>query len=693
MDDKGFAGGLKSFLSPPNCGGLAEGMRLRTLQAVAIAVPLAVAPGILASVIDMPKRIALEALVVLAWMLLAAQWGATGAIRMRRTGLNAPLLAMLASAAASSALAVNRTLAFDHTSLLLLYAALAWVVASGLGPASLWRLLTAVLAAGGTVALYGILQYCGIDFLPWASSWGSRCFGTIGNPVFFAEFLAPIFVLAAAMLTAEENEERKDLLGLLVLALFLALLFSQTRSSWLGSIAGVAVAGWSLWAEVPGGRTVVVRNRVWLLSSAAFAVAVSLTISSPKLFGTAALPLGDRVTDMVNWKGWTVRHRLVLWRAGALMLRDAPLLGTGPEHFRTYFPAKQALFRPALTAKGFSFAPKEARAHNDYVQAAAEVGVIGLGILLWVFTSLIRAGLRAVRRASGPGEGALAAGMFGGCVALMVDAFFNFPFAIIPASAVFWTFAGGLAALGGDRDGGWRTAFTSLGEVPRRSRNGLGLALGAAAVCLTAWSAYSRVKADRAVALADAEFGSGKWEMAQTFLDNALRRTPSDAMTRYKMAEALDRGSSYDWSGHTLDRALWQYREAERLGLRDELLYSRLGLLFERKGDIPRAIRAEETALSIFPEDADYMSNLAWWLAVRGERMKDAAEYSRRAVAASPDHPLFLWTRGLILEKLGRKREALPLLEKALGKLDLVANGRAAYQAELSGDIARLRGR
>jgi Flp pilus assembly protein TadD len=86
------------------------------------------------------------------------------------------------------------------------------------------------------------------------------------------------------------------------------------------------------------------------------------------------------------------------------------------------------------------------------------------------------------------------------------------------------------------------------------------------------------------------------------------------------------------------------------------------------------------------------MSNLAWWLSVRGERMKDAEEYSRRAVAAIPDHPLYLWTRGLILEKLGRKREALSAMEKALTKLDMVPGGRPAYQADLMKDIARVRG-
>jgi len=681
---------LRAWLVPAGCLGPAEGARLRALQALAVAVPLVVAPRIFSSAIDLPKRLALDLFLLAAWAALAGDWISRGKIFARRTGLDAPVAFMLVSALLSSLLAVNPWLGADQSVLLLAYAFLAWVIINGLGVALVPRLLSAVMAAGGAVALYGILQYGGIDFMPWSSSWGSRCFGTIGNPIFFAEFIAPIFVLALVHLAAEENEERKDLLGLLVLALFLALLFAQTRSSWLGSLAGCIVALACIRSRSPGGKNLLTRNRAWLVSALVFAVAVTLTISSARFFGKAALPLRDRLHDMVNMKGWTVRHRLVLWRAGAMMLRDAPLAGVGPAHYRTYFSVKQAVFRPSLAAKGFVFPPKEGKSHNDYVQVAAETGLLGLGMFLWMLAAVWRAGILAVARAPSPGAGASASGMLGGCTALAVDAFFNFPFDIIPAATVFWIYAGCLALMAG---GTPREIPFPAVLVPGPVRRLAWLVSSAAAALLLAWSAWPRMAADRASAEGNYYLDSGMWEMAQGSFEKAQKWAPHDSMVQYKLGTAREKGSTYDWTGRAWDRALKSYRAAESMGMRDELLYGRMALLYEKKGDMVRAARAGRESVRIFPENADNLSNLAYWLLVRNDSISEALGYAEKAVAMVPNHPMYLWTRGLVLEKAGRRKQALASMELAMKYLDLFPDGRIYYQADLLKDIGRVRGR
>lgn len=678
------------WLVPAGCTGPAEGVRLRAFQALVLSVPLVVAPRIFSSAIDLPKRLALELFLLAGWASLAGEWIARGSARTRRTGLDAPLAGMLLAAFLSSILAVNPWLGADQSLMLLSYAFLVWGIAAGINAALIPRLLAAVLAAGGAVALYGILQYGGIDPMPWSSSWGSRCFGTVGNPIFFAEFISPVFILAVVHLAAEENEERKDLMGLLVLVLFLALLFAQTRSAWIGSIAGLAAAFACIRWVAPEGRSLLARNRAWLVSAAVFAVAVTLTISSARFFGKSALPVRDRLHDMVNMKGWTVRHRLVLWRAGGMMLRESPLTGVGPAHFRTYFPAMQSSFRPKLAAKGFTFPPKESKSHNDYVQAAAETGLLGLGFLLWMMAAVWRTGILAVRRAPSPQTGAIASGLLGGCTALAVDAFFNFPFDIIPAATIFWAFAGCLALLAGDR---FREVPVSPVRIPAAAGRGGWWLSGAVAAVLLAWSAWPRIAADRAVATGNYYFDSGMWEMARGSYGDALGWEPHDAMTQYRMGMARDKGSTYDWTGRAWDQALNNYRKAERLGLRDELLYGRMALLYEKKGDIVRAVGAGRESVRIFPENADNLSNLAYWMLLRGGSTDEALEYARKAVSLVPNHPMYLWTYGLVLEKAGRRREALENLNLSLGYLDLFPNGRAVYQADLMKDIARVRGR
>jgi O-antigen ligase/Flp pilus assembly protein TadD len=655
-------------------------IRLGVLQALPLAVSLAVAPGLLVSAVDLPKSLALLALVLAGWTATIFASAPAGAVRLPRTALDAPLGLWVGWGVVAAAAAVNPALARETA---WRTAAVAWLAAQ-IRPAERGPLVDALVLAGGIQALYGILQYAGIDVLPWASSWGSRCFGTIGNPVFFAEFLAPLLVLAVGALVAEEDEERKDLFVLAAVAMFLALVFSQTRSAWVGSALGLAAAGAAL-ARAPGGRERLARHRGFLLALGGGGLAVVLFISSPAILGRHALPLRDRVADMVNVKGWTVQHRLALWRAGGLMLRERPLLGRGPDHFGSAFPLVQASFRESFASRGIVFAPKEQRAHNDYVQLAAETGVVGLGLWFWVLACLFRAGARAVRAAGGPADAATAAGAFGGCVALAADALFNFPFQILPAAVVFWLLAGTLAGRGAVRT---RAAAAAALSDPA-GRRWLPAAAAAAALLGFAAVAFPAVRADRARAAGEASLASNMVEMAEVHFEESLRYRPHDPLLHYQRGVALDRAAAFDWTGRTWDKALNELRRAEALGLHDELLYSRLSLLFEKKGSIPKAIRDGDLARRIYPEFPDHASNLAYWLSRRGVRLDEALALADRAVASVPVHPLYRWTRGLVLERLGRHREALAAMREALPLLVNVQNG-AAYRPDLERDIARV---
>jgi putative inorganic carbon (HCO3(-)) transporter len=691
--------GFRRCLAIPDLG-------LWCLQAALIGSALLVAPGLLSSAVDLPKRLLVEGLLIAGWgaFLLAGLDG--GVLRIRRSPLYAPALSLLGVMAVSALLSINPALGLAGTGLALSGCAAAFLVLSGLDRARLPGLAGALLIAGAFEGVYGLLQYAGIEFLPWASSWGSRCFGTVGNPVFYAEFISPVLVLAAAMLAVERDEERLDLLTLLVTLLFLALLFSQTRSSWLGCLAGLAVVFSCLFRLAPGGCDALRANRNWLLTMGLLGLVVVLTSSSRSIFGKNAVPVKDRIADAVNFKGWSVTHRTILWRAAALELRDRPALGNGPELFGAYFPLKQATFRKKYADAGVHFAPKEAKAHNDYAQAAAETGLLGLGVLVWLLATIGRLGLAAVRRSGSPAEVALAAGMLGGCAATAVDACFNFPFRIVPVVIVFWTFAGGLALLAETgRDiviplsslaAGRRRTLATGGKVAGDFADWRALlATGGVALAFGLWvfvGAVPAIRADRSFAAGERYMRSNMWEMASGFMEDSLERRPYDVLARYEAGTALDKSAAFDWTGRTWDRALRHYRRAAELGLNDELLFGQMALLLEKKGNLDRAIAAAAKAVEIFPEGGDTAANLAYWYSIRENNLDTALELASRAVATFPKHPLYLWMQGLVLEKLGRYREAEAALKAALPNLSIVRNG-PAMAPELLRDLTRIRGK
>ncbi|HVT44712.1 MAG TPA: DUF2911 domain-containing protein [Thermoanaerobaculia bacterium] len=56
----------------------------------------------------------------------------------------------------------------------------------------------------------------------------------------------------------------------------------------------------------------------------------------------------------------------------------------------------------------------------------------------------------------------------------------------------------------------------------------------------------------------------------------------------------------------------------------------------------------------------------ASWALDRGERLEEGLAWTDQAIAASGENVLNLWTKARLLQKLGRSKEALPVMEKTL---------------------------
>jgi tetratricopeptide (TPR) repeat protein len=210
------------------------------------------------------------------------------------------------------------------------------------------------------------------------------------------------------------------------------------------------------------------------------------------------------------------------------------------------------------------------------------------------------------------------------------------------------------------------------------------------AVAWIGWLVWPAVCADRSQADGEQLAGTGFHERAIDAFERSLACRPHDAIVRYELGLAYWNASTFDWTGHTWDKALVELERARALGLHDELLYSRLAILYERKGNFAAAIREGSEAARICPEQFDYLANLAYWYAQRGEHLAEALEYADRAVAAVPQHPLYHWTRGLVLEGLGRLPESARELAATVPLLSNVVNG-AGYRPDLERDLARVR--
>jgi tetratricopeptide (TPR) repeat protein len=272
--------------------------------------------------------------------------------------------------------------------------------------------------------------------------------------------------------------------------------------------------------------------------------------------------------------------------------------------------------------------------------------------------------------------------MLGGCCSICVDACFNFPFHVIPAAMVFWLFVGGLAQMGGG---------IPMFDKPRMRRHKAALVAAAClAFILGGFISVPALRADRFYARGIYYLGANMWEMSAAAFRRSLSSRPYDSVARYQLGYVLFKSSDYSWTGEIWDKALVEFRRAHELGLNDEMVFDQMALIFEKKMDYDRSIEMSEKSFHIYPENLNIAANLAYWLSIREKDLGRADSLSRRAVVAAPGHPLYWWTRGLVLEKLGRYRESLDALGKVPARLGNIKNG-AAYEAELGMDIDRVR--
>ena len=141
------------------------------------------------------------------------------------------------------------------------YTALSYIVIFGLmathlhSRAQVDRLVTTVILTSLPVGLYGVIQSCGLDPLPWAGDVTTRVAANLGNAIFVASYLVMIVPLTvsrlvesmAAVISEEEASWGHIALSavyIFVLAVqVLTILFSQSRGPMLGLLAGFGFMG------------------------------------------------------------------------------------------------------------------------------------------------------------------------------------------------------------------------------------------------------------------------------------------------------------------------------------------------------------------------------------------------------------------------------------------------------------------
>ena len=254
------------------------------------------------------------------------------------------------------------------------------------------RLLTALAIVGGVAALVGLLQVVTCPGPPTAAGHATRAYRCDRARGFFSIYMTQAGVLSLLLLAIAPRllpgARGRAVASVPWVVMVLGLAATYVRGAWLGLGAGML----ALAALARRGR--------WLLL-AGLAVLVILALSGPA-------QLRHRMLSMTDPQEPTIRERVYMWRSGAAMLTERPLLGIGPGGVKRQY---ERFALPEAIKK------RTGHLHNTPLQILVERGLLGLAAWLWIWVAFyLRVGSLLARL--DPGDRQARALVVGGLAAI-----------------------------------------------------------------------------------------------------------------------------------------------------------------------------------------------------------------------------------------------------------------------------------
>lgn len=315
-------------------------------------------------------------------------------------------------------------------------------------------IINVLLIIGSLFGIYGILQYNGIDFSFWTHNIGrQKVFGLFGNVNYFAEYLIVPLPLAVSLFFVRRNKFKKILLLIGILAMSASLTVTITRSSYLGF--GVSLIFMFFLYLARRGKNFIKENKKIFIIILAIIILITFLFALPNPLnkpGTVISKIKGRISVVQLMQGSSIKRRIAIWKFTALMINDHPLLGSGLGTFKYNSLNYQAKFFDQGENRhlySYGFADK---AHNEYLQLWAELGIIGLGIFIWLIISYFSYGLKLLKKIRDDGSGykqGIIIGLMGAVVAVLVDGIFGYPLHLPATIVLFWLALGLTVAVTG----------------------------------------------------------------------------------------------------------------------------------------------------------------------------------------------------------------------------------------------------
>ncbi len=241
----------------------------------------------------------------------------------------------------------------------------------------------------------------------------ARVYGTLGFPNMYGAYLILLLPLSISLFIFVKSKLKKVWYGSVTIVGLFALLFSLSRSSWLGIIGGVIV--------------------MLLLMTLKRKLSPRLVLTSIVIIG-AIMVIISVFGELINLRfetGGSGQYRLLMIRIAIPIILSHPILGVGLFNYQFYSFSSFKFWHPV---------------HNEYLRLAAETGLPGLFFFLWFVFWVLKDAYKALKFKD-KYLNAIAVGIFGGYTAFLTAVMFGPEYQQYRQKFIFWILAGLAVAL------------------------------------------------------------------------------------------------------------------------------------------------------------------------------------------------------------------------------------------------------
>jgi len=280
------------------------------------------------------------------------------------------------------------------------------------------------------------MQYYGFD--PYLSDLHNLT-STIGQKNWISNYLAMIFPIGFSYFLLEQIKKNKIIYFFLLSILYTTLMICQSRGIWISISLTLMLAIYIIFKFKL--LKVFKENKKWLVLLLITFLVITVIYSTNNPLNKSALTVPQRALSTFDENDPSINTRLLIWRTTIEMIKDKPLFGLGIGTFKYHYLDYQAEYLQN-NPNYIKNSGKAAEAHNEYLQMAAEIGLVGLLIFLAViflfYFSIYQYLKKSVKK-----EGMII--IFGLVMAItcfLIHSMFTFPFHVPVLGSTFFIFLG-----------------------------------------------------------------------------------------------------------------------------------------------------------------------------------------------------------------------------------------------------------